>query len=430
MSKSLNPAQAEQLTATAARRAISAGSLRCVELMEACLAQIDAREDAVKAWVSVDRDAALEHARAADKASDTAALRGIPIGFKDIIDTAAFATSYGSPIYAGYRPRADAACVSLTRQAGAVALGKTVTTEFAVRHPNKTRNPHHPDHTPGGSSSGSAAAVAAGMVPLAFGTQTAGSVIRPAAYCGIVGYKPTIGQFSYVGVKLLARSLDTLGAMARCVDDLALLRGVLMAAKTTLPTRARAPRIGVYRTPWWSQVQASSQQRIDDAVAQLRNAGAQIVDVDVGPAFEPLNEANGTIMAYEGCRSLAYEIEHHEAQISPVLRDIMLPARSMPYGEYAEALMVATAAKEAFQDCVLEFDAILTPSAPGEAPKGLESTGDPLFNKAWTTIGAPCITLPVGTGPAGLPLGVQLVASVGADLDLLTTAKWVEQHLR
>jgi Asp-tRNA(Asn)/Glu-tRNA(Gln) amidotransferase A subunit family amidase len=430
MPKSVDLAHPELLSASAARAAIASGQLTSERLVRACLERIDAREGEVKAWVNLDRNAALARAKALDRSSDTGPLHGIPIAFKDIIDTATLPTTYGSPIYAEHRPVADAACVSLTRRAGAVMMGKTVTTEFAVRHPNKTRNPHNLAHTPGGSSSGSAAAVGDHMVPLAFGTQTAGSIIRPAAYCGTVGYKPTIGQFSYVGVKLLSRSLDTLGAMARSVDDLVLLRSALMATPAHLPERTRAPRIGFYRTPWWDRVEPSSQALLNDVAAQLGKAGADVVEVDIGPALAPLSEANVAIMAYEGCRSLAFELEFQAEKISQVLRDIMLPAQQMLYGEYAQALNVAASAREAVQATLLDFDVLLVPSAPGEAPLGLTNTGNPLFNKAWTTVGNPCITLPAGRGPAGLPLGIQLVGNLYADEALLASARWVETHLQ
>lgn len=429
MNDSTRSADDAMRTASDARRAISRGELTGERYVEACFERIDAREGEVKAWEVVDREGALAAARQIDKSADGGPLHGIPVGLKDIVETAHLPTTYGSPIYAGHQPHADAACVTLVRRAGGIVLGKTVTTEFAVRHPNKTHNPVKRGHTPGGSSSGSAAAVADGMVPIAFGTQTAGSIIRPAAYCGAVGYKPTIGQFSYVGVKLLSRSLDTLGGMARCVDDLVLLRAAQMNTAPELDSLARGPSIGLYRSPFWDDAEPAARDALELAARQLAEAGASLSDVDVGPAFAPLADANGVIMSYEGCRALAHELAHHADLMSDVIQEVMRPAESMPYGEYACALQEAAAGRQAINDALVDVDALLVLSAPGEAPAGIGFTGDPLFNKTWTTAGVPCVTLPFGQGPGGLPLGVQLVGATGADEHLLRVARWAEERL-
>ena len=301
---------AHQMTVTQARAALDSGELSSEALVQACLDRIDEREDDVQAWVNIDREGALAQARGCDNAPGEGVLHGIPVGFKDIVETAGLPTEYGSDIYPGHRPVSDAACVSLVRQAGGIALGKTVTTEFAFIYPNKTRNPHDLSHTPGGSSSGSAAGVADFMMPLAFGTQTGGSVIRPASFCGVVGYKPTIGRFSYAGVKLLSRSLDTLGCMVREVADLALVRNVLLGAPAEIEPIATPPRIGLCRTPWWNQADAGGQQALEATAKALEGAGATVVDYELDSEFEAVGDANSVIMTYEGCRALAWEIEN------------------------------------------------------------------------------------------------------------------------
>ena len=418
-----------ELSAAEAARAIASGALTSAALVEACLQRIAAREASVQAWAHLDPDAALAEARARDAEPARGVLHGVPVGFKDIIDTVGLPTEYGSPIYRGHHAAADAACVALVRNAGGVVLGKTVTTEFAFVNPGKTRNPHRPTHSPGGSSSGSAAAVADRMVPLALGTQTGGSVIRPASFCGVVGYKPSIGQLSYAGVKLLARSLDTLGAMARRVEDLALLRAALLGAPAAVAGRGSAPRIGLSRTPWWGRADASSQAALLAAGEALAAAGAAVAEVELPAAFAGLCAANGAIMTFEGSRSLAYEIREHRAELSEKLTERLLPDAEIPYERYREALALAARCAGELPAVLGDLDALLVPSAVGEAPEGFETTGDPRFNQPWTTIGAPCVTLPGHQGSGGLPVGVQLVGRLAEDEALLATAAWAEPRI-
>ena len=419
-----------ELSATAAARAIAAGEITSEALTAACLDRIGYREPDVEAWEYIDPEAALAEARARDRVAPLGPLHGVPVAFKDIIDTADMPTTYGSPIYAGHRPAGDAACVALVRAAGGVVLGKTVTTEFAFINPGKTRNPHNPAYSPGGSSSGSAAGVADFMVPLAFGTQTGGSVIRPASFCGVVGYKPTLGQFSYTGVKLLAGSLDTLGAFARHVEDLALLRAALLEAPSNVNMLDTLPRLGFCRTPWWDQADPSTQSAVSAAAESARTAGAVVEDVSLPGEFAALGDANQTIMVYEGRRSLAYEFANHEDRLSARLKSKIPLDLSISYGAYRDAIGVAIDCRRLFNGLLDNYDALIVPSAVGEAPEGLESTGNALFNRPWTTIGAPCITLPWHRGRNGLPVGVQLVARTGADEALLAVARWVEEFLR
>jgi Asp-tRNA(Asn)/Glu-tRNA(Gln) amidotransferase A subunit family amidase len=313
-----------------------------------------------------------------------------------------------------------------------VILGKTVTTEFANRHPGATANPHNPAHTPGGSSSGSAAAVADFQVPMAFGTQTAGSVIRPAAYCGVIGFKPTFGHFGPAGIKLQAHSLDTLGVIARTLDDVALMDAVLLGGPVRRVDRdAAAPRIKVCRAAPWGEPDAVTQALIESTAERLAGEGASVGELTIPPEFNAILEMHGRIMEFEAARSYAFEYDTRFADVSPALREGALArGRALPVAAYAEALEVAEAFRRFLDDAFADTDAILAPSAPGEAPAGLEWTGDPRFNAVWTLAWTPCITLPVGAGPGGLPLGIQLVGRRNRDAALLDTAAWVEARLR
>jgi Asp-tRNA(Asn)/Glu-tRNA(Gln) amidotransferase A subunit family amidase len=419
-----------RLSAAEAVARLSSGSLTAEQLTRDHLDRIEARAS-VKAWQHFDPDYALAQARAADRAGRPGLLAGLPVGVKDVIDTADMPTQHGSPIYRGNRPFADAACVALTRMAGGTILGKTVTTEFANRFPGATVHPHNPAHTPGGSSSGSAAGVADFQVPLGFGTQTGGSTIRPAAFCGVVGYKPSFGEFSRVGIKLQCQNLDTLGLICRSLDDISLMRAVLIEIPHRKVDRAAvAPRIGLCRTPGWEQADAATQALIERTASRLAAAGAKVSEVEFAAPFRNIADHHRRIFNYEAAHNYAYEHLVHRDQVSQVLLDTVLdPGSKLPLADYIEALETAEAFRAHLDDIFGGVDILLTPSAAGEAPEGLESTGDPAFNSIWTLGWVPCVTLPAGTGPKGLALGVQLVGQRFADERLLDAAAWVEKHL-
>jgi Asp-tRNA(Asn)/Glu-tRNA(Gln) amidotransferase A subunit family amidase len=418
--------RANELGLAEAARAIREGSLTCVGLLEACLERIDARDKLIAAWECIDPDGAMAEARRLDKMKPDGLLHGIPLAVKDVIDTADMATRCGSAIYDGRRPRWDASCVALVRRAGAIPLGKTVSTEFAYFAPGKTANPRNPAHTPGGSSSGSAAAVADMMVPGGFGTQTAASIIRPAAYCGVVGYKPSFGEFSLAGIKPFAESFDTLGLITRSVEDLTLLRAALLGqfSAPALEWKGRAPRIGLCRTLYWHHAEAATQRAIEDAAETLARSGAHVDDATLPQSFDALVDTHKLMMAYEAARSLAYEYDAHGARLSPQLKALIEEGMRCPREAYVKACMDARRARDELALRTQSWDALLTPSATAEAPRGLGSTGDPLFGRMWTLLHVPCITLPGMLGPAGMPIGVQLVGAFGGDEQLLALAKW------
>jgi Asp-tRNA(Asn)/Glu-tRNA(Gln) amidotransferase A subunit family amidase len=435
-----------RLSAAAAIADLAAGKLTAEALVRACLDRAAERQE-VKAWTWLDPQQAIEEARAADRAGRPGLLAGLPIGVKDIIDTADMPTEHGSPIYRGNRPVADAACVTLLRKAGGIVIGKTVTTEFANRFPGATVHPHNPRHTPGGSSSGSAAAVADCQVPAALGTQTGGSVIRPAAFCGVVGYKPTFGQFALAGVKLQCHTLDTLGILCRSLDDLPPLRAALVAGVEAGPgagpgagpepgpgraidRRVAAPRIGLCRSPVWERAEPATQALIENTAARLAAAGAAVSEVSFAPEFATIHEQHRRISSFEAARNYAWEYDRRNELVSQMLRDSLLtPGRQLPLSAYVEAIATAEGFRRHLDDIFGRVDALLTPSAPGEAPEGLASTGEAVFNSIWTLAWTPCVTLPAGTGPKGLPLGVQLVGPRFRDEALFDAAAWVAARL-
>jgi Asp-tRNA(Asn)/Glu-tRNA(Gln) amidotransferase A subunit family amidase len=419
----------KSLSATEAVKAIEAGTLTSEKLVSASLERIAEREPVVKAWVHLDKELALKQARAAD-VTKGGLLRGVPIGVKDIIDTHDMPTGHNSPIFKGKVPFGDAACVALSRTANAIIMGKTVTTEFANRHPGPTTNPHNSAHTPGGSSSGSAAAVADGHVPLAFGTQTGGSVIRPAAYCGVVGYKPTFNDFSRVGIKMQCHSLDTLGLMARILDDIALFRGAVLALPPVPIDRGiGAPRIGFCRTPIWNDAEPDTKALLEKTASALAGKGAIVLDVDFSPAFNDILDDHGAISGWESVRNYADERLRNPDKISRELTEVLNKGAAITLDRYVAAQRKAAAFKAHVDSLFAKVDVLLCPSAPGEAPKGQEFTGDPRFNSIWTLAGTPCVTLPAGTGDMGLPLGVQLVGLRHEDDKLLSVAAWVAARL-
>ena len=414
-------------------RRLAQRELSALEVIDDCLAQVQAREPELQAWAALDPELARRQARTLDAGAVRGMLHGVPLGVKDIFDTAELPTGYGSPIYAGHRPAWDAACVAAARAAGAVVLGKTVTTEFATMVPARTVHPRNPRHTPGGSSSGSAAAVAARMVPLAYGTQTVGSIIRPAAYCGVVGYKPGYGMLSRSGMKMGAESLDTAGVIARSVEDAALLVAAsAMRPELAYVTVLDKPRLGVCCSPNWSHMTREGAAAFEKALEKLDASGARMVDAELPDSFRELDAAAQCILNYEMARGLAHEAAQHRSRVSPMLLERIDAGARIAYREYVLAVQYAAECRKILAEHAQDIDAILTPSATGEAPLGLTSTGDTAMNRQWTLLHGPCITVPAGAGSVGLPLGVQLVGVPSGnhedrvDAHLLALARWVE----
>jgi Asp-tRNA(Asn)/Glu-tRNA(Gln) amidotransferase A subunit family amidase len=408
-------------------RRIEGGELTPLAVVELCAEAIAARENEVGAFVALDLDAARRVA--ADPHLASTPLRGLPLAFKDIYDTADFPTAYGSPIYAGYQPRADATAVALARRAGGIVLGKTVTTEFASLVPSPTRNPHNSAHTPGGSSSGSAAAVAAGMVPIAFGTQTAGSVIRPAAFCGVTGFKPSYRLIPLVGVKPLSWHLDTGGLFGAGVADVAFAAAAIFDRDLRVDRAApSAPRMALVRSHLWPKVSAAMGNAVETAARIAEADGAKVTEVTPSPLLEDAWSAQFVIQDYETFRAMAFEYDRHRDLIGKQLREQLDRAAAITADEYDAARRIASRGRQVLADAMADHDVILTPSAPGSAPHGLGATGDPAFNRLWTLMGAPCVNVP-GLYENQLPLGVQIVGRFGRDRAALEAALFLERAI-
>jgi Asp-tRNA(Asn)/Glu-tRNA(Gln) amidotransferase A subunit family amidase len=440
------PATPNALSAVAAARAIASGALSARTLIVACLARIAAREPAVTAWQCLDPAHALAQADACDarqrSGQPLGPLHGVPVGLKDIIDTADMPTENGSVLFAGRRPERDATVVARLRAAGAVILGKTVTTELAAVQPGKTRHPRDAARTPGGSSSGSAAAVADQMCPLALGTQTNGSVIRPASYCGVVGFKPTHGLISRAGILMQSRSLDQVGLFARDVADVALLADVLAgydpqdpdtrlaAAPRLLEAACTAPahpaRFAFVRSPVWNSADEPTRDGFVRLVAAL---GDSITERDLPATFAQAHATLQTIMTAEQAVHYGPLWERGRDRISPPLRALIERGQAVTAVEWHRAVATAADLRQALAGWFDTCDAIVTPAATGEAPTGLQSTGSPVFCTIWSLLGMPAISLPLLSGPDGLPIGVQLVARWGEDARLLRTAAWLCQDV-
>ena len=419
-----------ELSASEIARRVAGGEITAEAVIKDCLVRIKARENVVHAWAFLDPERALGEARAIDGRADKGPLAGVPVGVKDIIDTADMPTEMGSSIYRGHRPGTDASCVAMLRAAGAVILGKTVTCEFAGPVARETTNPHNPAHTPGGSSSGSAAAVADMMCAAAFGTQTGGSVIRPSAYCGIVGFKPSFGAINRTGIKFAAESLDTIGLHTRTIDDVELLLHVL-AARKPAPRRADdAPRrIGVCRTYMWDDGEPETRTVIEDAASRLAAAGCDMRDVALPADFADLSQAREVVNDYERARAMADEWNRHRGEISERMRRSIANGLGIPFDDYAAARRAIESCASRLDSVFEGLDALLTPSAHGVAPEGLEQTGHHGFQSIWTMVRTPAITLPTHAAANGLPIGIQLVGRPGDDSDLLATARWVMDRL-
>ena len=368
-------------------------------------------------------------ARQADGLKDSP-LRGLPLALKDIFDTADMPTEYGSPIYANHRPKADAALVTLIHRAGGIPIGKTVTTEFAHLDPGKTRNPHNPEHTPGGSSSGSAAAVAAGFVPIATGSQTGGSVIRPASFCGVAGFKPSFGLLPAVGMKCVSWHLDTAGLFAASVADVAYAASAIAGRDLRVDGRTPAtPRIAVLREHPWPSASADMSAALDTAARGAAAAMGRVKDILLPPAMAAAFRAHRTIHAYEAARSLGSEHERHRDRLSANTKELIESGLAITASAYDDARRTASQARRALADLLTDFDVIMSPSAPGAAPLGLKSTGTSTFNRLWTLMGSPCVNVPGLVDPSGLPLGIQVIGRFGADRATLEAALFIEAAL-
>lgn len=407
---------------------VQMGELTARAAIEVRQVHIARSEPTILAWETLANQQALQEAQAIDARPVKGALAGVAIGVKDVIDTADLATGYGSALYRGFRPAWDASCVAMARRADAVIMGKTVTTEFAMASPNQTRNPHNPLHTPGGSSSGSCAAVAANMAQVAYGTQTSGSIIRPASYCGVVGYKPSFGTINSTGAKVLAHSLDTIGVITRNVRDAGFASAVLASRpELNVGEASAAPRIALFRSSNWAQAQSESQAALEFAATKLAAKGAQVSEIATPPHFEQLFAMHDAVMGWEVAHALAFE--HRRSEISDVTRRFLDFKAESTFAQYQQAQAALSEWRRKLQTLMEGFDLILTLAAPGEAPAGLAATGDPAFNQVWTLLHTPCITVPVTRGPKGLPVGIQLVGRIGDDARLLHGAAWVEDHL-
>jgi Asp-tRNA(Asn)/Glu-tRNA(Gln) amidotransferase A subunit family amidase len=431
------------LSACDAAQAIRDGQVSAVDYAEACLARIREAEPTVQAWAFLDTEHVLAQARALDdyrKAGNPLGpLHGVPVGVKDIIDTCDMPTEDGTVLHAGRTPAADATVVARLRAAGAIIMGKTVTTELATYAPGKTRNPHDSEHTPGGSSSGSAAAVACGMVPLALGTQTNGSVLRPAAYCGTYGFKPTYGLISRHGVLRQSGSLDQIGVFGRAIEDVALVCEQIVGHDPHDPAtgapRARIPfvdiamqpppfppRFAFVKTPMWDQTDPDTREGFDELVAHLAD---RVEEFTLPESARAALDWHRTIMEAEMAASYAAEYERGRDRLSDSLRGQLERGRQISAFEYQNALTRVPQMIGGLHQLFDRYDAILTPSAPGTAPRGLQSTGNPLFCTLWTLAGMPALNMPIMKGANGLPLGVQLVGPRGDDARLLRTARWL-----
>ena len=403
-----------RLGAKQAAKLIERGELSMDALLASCRERIAQREPEVKAWTHL----------AAEFKNGPGPLNGVPVGVKDIFDTHDMPTAYGSPIYAGYRPRSDAAAVALTRRAGGTIMGKTVTAEFATFVPRETRNPHDLARTPGGSSSGSAAAVADFMVPLAFGTQTAGSLIRPASYCGIVGYKPTFNAIARAGLKPGADSLDTVGVYGRSVEDVAFFAAALTNRSDLEARLDRKPRVAMCRTNEWDRVQPEMRKAFEEA---RRTLGAD--EFELPSRFKGLRESHTAILWYEVARNLADEFTRFPDQLDPALRQRCADGFALDPKDYVRAQQHAAECRAHFAEALRDYDVLLAPAATSEAPQGLSSTGDVAMNVVWTLLHVPCVCVPAAKSPSGMPLGLQVIGRIGDDARTLACADWIAAKL-
>ena len=415
----------EMLSASALAQAIRAGRLTPTDVATLCADAIRAKEDEIRAFAAVDLDALVANA-GAPGLKDTP-LAGLPVGVKDVLDTRDFATERGSPLYAGYRPPTDAAVVRMAARAGGLIAGKTATTEFAFMQPAPTRNPRRISHTPGGSSAGSAAAVAAGMLPITLGTQTGGSIIRPASFCGVTGYKPSFKLVPVLGLKVFSWSLDTIGFFGAHVADVAFAAGAITGRDLAIDVPPEAPAIAMVKTIRASEATEDSHNALETAIRAAERRGARITVLDLPAEVEAANDAHAIIQGYEVTLAFADEWDHSRDQLSHTLRDYLGEAKDITPEQYDAARRTARRARNALADALSGFDGVLTFSAVGEAPAGLGSTGTHVFNRLWTLVGTPCVSVAGLHGASGMPVGVQVIGRFARDKATLNLARFVER---
>jgi len=426
-----------RLTLVEAARRLASGEMTSEVYTRGLLLRIHAVDDAINAWAWLEPEEAIVRARAADarlRAGRTPGpLHGVPVGVKDIINTRGVPTQMGSPVYRGYVPEHNAEVVDRLHTAGAFPIGKTVTTEFAFLTPSKTRNPWNAAHTPGGSSSGSAAAVATGMVPAAIGTQTNGSIIRPAAFCGVVGYKPDRGVLSADGVLHLSLTLDQPGVFARSVEDAGLLVAYLAHSRWTISPQIsalkHAPRLVATRTPVWHLASEDQRSRFSMDLAGLREAGAVVDEVELPASFNDAHKVHRSIMLYEAAAASRAVRAQYAAQFSELLRKALEEGDRISVADYERAMKKHEALQRDFSRFTDDYDAVVTAPAAGEAPGSLDTTGDPSFCTIWTLLGVPAIVIPTGLGSHAMPMGLQIIGNQGESNHLLATSMWCERQL-
>ena len=427
--RSRGPGGLNLLTAAEASAKLQRGEATSQKLVEDCLDRIEARDHDVRSWAFIDPALALAQARARDKESRRSELHGVPVGIKDIFDTYDMPTAYGLKAHKNHRPTFDTALVSILRTAGAVIMGKCVTTEFASPVPVGTRNPHDLTRSPGVSSSGSAAAVADFMVPLALGSQTGGSTILPAAFCGVVGYKASLMGLDRGGIRHLRPSLDTMGLFARSIEDIALLRSVLTGVTPIQAQGISRPRIGVCRSIKWADAQPETVKALEQAIDALKRAGADMVDAEMPPVFNGIEESFRIISSLEGARAIALEVRDHLDSMNHWIKAADASTKSITLEQYDVAQLHAIECRQALQGLFQRCDVILTPSTCGESVADLASVSNSAFNRIWTLMHTPCATIPAFSGPNGMPVGVQIVGPVGADDRMLGLTQWIADRI-